>query len=309
MKKQVNSYDDILTDEDKSNIINDYVNNLYSIPRLIEKYNVRSKEYIRKLLGDNIRSIGEANKIARKLFPDSFKHSEETKKLIGERRKQFMKEHPEKTAWRLKNMSYPEKCFQKFLEDNGYDKKYLIIREKSVFPYYIDFAFEDVKIAVEIDGSQHEEEHRKQQDIKKDNLLKENGWRVIRISEHIVKTDWNAIKIELDKYLNNIDYSNPDRVGIFMHKPTYIRKERQENGYTICEEKRMIEQRKVERPSRDEMIHLISSFSLLQIGNMYDVSDNAIRRWLKWYKLPFKYDDITDFLISNDIIDNIKFKK
>lgn len=309
MKKLVNNYDDILTDEDKLNIINDYVNNLYSIRRLVEKYNVRSKEYIRKLLGDNIRSISEGNKVAHKLYPDSFKHSEKTKKIMSEKRKQFMKEHPEKTAWRLKNMSYPEKCFQKFLEDNGYDKKYLIIRERPVFPYYIDFAFEDVKIAVEIDGSQHEDEHRKQRDVKKDNLLQENGWRVIRISENAVKTDWSIIKTELDKYLNNVDYYNPDRVGIFTHKSPYTKKERNERGYTSLEEERMMKQRRVERPEKDEMVKLISSLSLVQIGNMYGVSDNAIRGWLKWYNLPYKYNDITKFLRENNIVDNRKVVK
>ena len=49
MKKQVNNYNNILSDEIKSNIINDYVNNFLSIRKIIEKYNIKSKEYIRKL--------------------------------------------------------------------------------------------------------------------------------------------------------------------------------------------------------------------------------------------------------------------
>lgn len=65
--------------------------------------------------------------------------------------------------------------FIKFLEEKGYSDKYYIEREYSIFPFYIDFAFADLKIAIEIDGSQHLEEERKQKDIEKDKLLQDNG--------------------------------------------------------------------------------------------------------------------------------------
>jgi very-short-patch-repair endonuclease len=72
-------------------------------------------------------------------------------------------------------MSYPEQQFEKFLKEYGYADKYLIEREVSIFPYFIDFAFSDLKIAIEIDGSQHLEEKRKESDNKKDELLQKNG--------------------------------------------------------------------------------------------------------------------------------------
>lgn len=72
-------------------------------------------------------------------------------------------------------MSYPEKLFQELLIKYGFDKRYLIIREYCVFPYYIDFAFVDLKIAIEIDGSQHLLPERKKKDIKKDKLLITKG--------------------------------------------------------------------------------------------------------------------------------------
>jgi arylsulfatase len=58
------------------------------------------------------------------------------------------------------------------LKSNGLDKKYSIVREYSVFPYFIDFAFVNEKVAVEIDGSQHLLPERKDRDDKKDELLK-----------------------------------------------------------------------------------------------------------------------------------------
>ena len=72
-------------------------------------------------------------------------------------------------------MSYPEEQFIKFLIEKGYSSKFLIKREFSVFPYYIDFAFVDLKIAIEIDGSQHLEKSRMEKDKLKDKLLQQKG--------------------------------------------------------------------------------------------------------------------------------------
>ncbi len=58
--------------------------------------------------------------------------------------------------------------FNKFLEI-GFDKKYLIVRERSILPYFIDFSFENEKVGLEIDGSQHLLEERKKVMIKKIN--------------------------------------------------------------------------------------------------------------------------------------------
>lgn len=196
---KLRSYDEVLSDEIKEKIIDDYVNKKFSIRDLMKLYNVKSKEYICNLLGELKRNPSQATKIAHERYPERFLHSEETKNIIREKRLAFMKEHPEQTAWRMKNQSYPEKMFEKFLKEKGYADKYLIQREYSVFPYFIDFAFVDLKIAIEIDGSQHLLEERKEKDRQKDNLLQEQGWKVIRIAENVVKTDWELIENMLNE--------------------------------------------------------------------------------------------------------------
>lgn len=40
-----------------------------------------------------------------------------------------------------------------------------------------------------------------------------------------------------------------------------------------------------ERPSQDELVRLIKSMGYLQVGKLYGVSDNAIRKWVKSYGL------------------------
>lgn len=46
-----------------------------------------------------------------------------------------------------------------------------------------------------------------------------------------------------------------------------------------------IKQRKCERPSKEELEQLIQSMPMIQIGKMFGVSDNAIRKWCKNYNI------------------------
>jgi len=109
--------------------------------------------------------------------------SEETKKKISDSMK---KAHKEKRAhnigecrWNNKP-SYPESFFIKVIQNEFFDKKYT--REYPFFKYSIDFAWVDKKLAIEIDGEQHETDiQQKHSDMRKDELLKENGWNILRI--------------------------------------------------------------------------------------------------------------------------------
>ena len=69
-------------------------------------------------------------------------------------------------------------------------------------------------------------------------------------------------------------------------------------GAERCQQCYGIFKREVERPSREELKQLIRTMSFVSIGKMYNVSDNAIRRWCKSYNLPFSVKEIKQF--SND---------
>lgn len=281
----------MINEEKKKLIVEDYDNGL-SLGDICRKYAIPSKSYVSNyVLSGNTRNISEASKIAHKKYAKSFKHTEETKKKMREKRLSWMKEHPEKTAWRLKNMSYPEKCFQKMLEDNGLDKKYLIYREYSVFPYFIDFAFINKKVAVEIDGSQHLEEDRKNRDNEKDALLISNGWRVIRIAaSEIVRGGENALNSLIEVLGdNNAEYT---KVGILKAPKTREKVARGEDGLSDGERLRAFKQRKVDRPSKGKLNELIRSMPFTTIAKKYGVSDKAIVKWCKAYGLPYRKKDI-----------------
>lgn len=61
---------------------------------------------------------------------------------------------------------------------------------------------------------------------------------------------------------------------------------------TLCSECHSINSRKVERPSREELKQLIREKPFTQIGQIYSVSDNCVRKWCKAYNLPTRSGDI-----------------
>ena len=44
------------------------------------------------------------------------------------------------------------------------------------------------------------------------------------------------------------------------------------------------ERRKVERPPYEQLMADVASMSLLAVGRKYGVSDNAVRKWIRWYE-------------------------
>lgn len=296
-KKKILSYDAIFTEEDKVNIVKDYVENLLTIRECMAKYGIRSKTYIAKLLEGKTRNTSEANKLAHKKYPEAYLHSEETKEKIRKKRLAFMKAHPEQTAWRQKNMSYPEEMFLKFLNERGYADKFLIQREYSIFPYFIDFAFVDLKIAIEIDGSQHLLQERKAKDELKDTLLIENGWRVIRIAESSVKEDWGSIQRVLDDHIDlntDVVYSQVGVVKVpkkYTPQGKYIRVDRDEFGRSEKMTESAIKQRKCERPDKETLYKELLETNFNAVGRKYGVSDNSIRKWCKFYGMSHKSKD------------------
>lgn len=63
------------------------------------------------------------------------------------------------------------------------------------------------------------------------------------------------------------------------------------------------QERKVERPIREELKEKIRHFSFLRIAEEYGVTDNAIRKWCKKYDLPEKSSIIR--IISDEEWENI----
>lgn len=51
-------------------------------------------------------------------------------------------------------------------------------------------------------------------------------------------------------------------------------------------------------PDEETLKGLICNFSFVKIGRLYNVTDNAVRKWCKKYNLPFKYHDVQKYKIE-----------
>jgi len=65
-------------------------------------------------------------------------------------------------------------------------------------------------------------------------------------------------------------------------------------GATYCNECKSFLQRKVERPSKEQLIEEIATSSFLAVGRKYGVSDKAIVKWCKAYELPTHKKEIIE---------------
>jgi hypothetical protein len=139
-------------------------------------------------------------------------------------------------------------------------------------------------VAVEIDGSQHLLPERKKIDDKKDELLNNLGWLVIRISEKEIKTNIDEVFNQILSILKNKPKINNYRIGLIVKPKKYQKKERNEFGFTEKQIQTIKSQRRVERPLLPELEILIKENGYRGTGKMFNVTDNAVRKWLKSYK-------------------------
>jgi len=98
-----------------------------------------------------------------------------------------------KSRWKNKK-SWPEQFFMQVIENEFNDKNYTC--EHPVGIYAIDFAWVEKKLAIEIDGEQHQRfASYKERDERKDKVLADDGWKVLRII-------WKDMYKDTKKYIS-----------------------------------------------------------------------------------------------------------
>ena len=116
-----------------------------------------------------------------------YENNEEARELHRKQRVNYLKKQTGKTAWERRaagEMSFLEQWFyDNVIIKHNLTEKYDIVNELCVYPYFIDFAFQNIKVAVELDGKCHfvNGETRNNHDRKKDEHLFNQDWKVFRI--------------------------------------------------------------------------------------------------------------------------------
>ena len=69
---------------------------------------------------------------------------------------------------------------------------YRFRRQQPIFDYVIDFYCHELKLIIEVDGEIHSLTEKTDSDLKRDKILKINGYHIIRLSNFEIETDLDA---------------------------------------------------------------------------------------------------------------------
>ena len=169
------------------------------------------------------------------------KWTDEEKLNLSNKRKQWLKEHPNEHVWKRNTKFISEPCenFKKYLLDKGIN----FVEEYTPFNdinYCLDIAWPDEKIAIEINGNQHynSDGSLSKYYSKRHQLLEQRGWKIIEI--HYSK----CYNIQINDFQDilNLPIYDKDYVGkYFSKKELKLQKIEKENKEKI-EQKQQIEE-------------------------------------------------------------------
>lgn len=153
---------------------------------------------------------------------NGYKHSLETKQKISQSRKKAFKEGKiQRTGWldrQKKNRSYAEQWLKGYIDNCCNDLNY-----KEDYPiknYLLDFAWPEKQICIEMDGEQHFiDQQRFESDRRKDKILKDLGWKVLRIR-------WKECLIDKEQF-KDIIYNFIEKAEIIPFEKRYKSKKEQ----------------------------------------------------------------------------------
>ena len=109
--------------------------------------------------------------------------SKQVDSIIKARQRFFLNQVYQK-GWRDNMSGKNEKRVRGVLESLGYKNKQDFVHQHPIGErFVIDFAFVDLKLAIEVDGDSHNCKKQKQLDRKRDSYLFSNGWVSLRIKD------------------------------------------------------------------------------------------------------------------------------
>ena len=156
--------------------INQKVSQKLSFPKQYADCKLCGKNFVKKVKTQTSCSTSCAAKL-------SWKDEDYRANAVIKAKVSALRKHESKTSnfgwqsrYKLKT-SYPEEVAIRYLEENNIE----YVRELKVDRYFVDLAFPDKMLAIEIDGQQHNLPERREADSVKDKILTSFGWQVVRI--------------------------------------------------------------------------------------------------------------------------------
>lgn len=217
------------------------------------------------------------------------KHTEETRKLLSEKRKKWLAENPEKHVWKRhsKFKSVPCERLKEILMTKGM----VFVEEYTPrgINYSIDIAFPDKLIGIEVNGNQHYERDGRLKDYyaQRQTKLESMGWKIVQLPYSMC-----FFESTIQPIIDGINQTTPT---IPFSYETYVPPEKKVYVCVDCKKKvgkgtircmtcngthrKELNNHRI--PNKEMLTELLSSHSFVSVGKMYGVSDNAVRKWCR----------------------------
>lgn len=221
--------------------------------------------------------------------------SDETKKQISKKRKEWLQNNPDQHPWRNRDKFKSKPCekAREFLDSLGI--KYIPEFQPEIAGRFfsIDIALPDKMIALEINGNQHYERDGQLKPYyqERHDLLVSAGWNVFEIH-------YSAC-FNLEKWAEFVETLRNSEIvkefDYFTYTPRNIKKLICDCGKKIsrssslcgkCAAKKLGLKRRIERPTKDELLKLIWTIPMSILCKSYKLSDKAIKKWANDYNIP-----------------------
>ena len=103
------------------------------------------------------------------------------------------------------SMTKAEACLWKYALRAGMMKGYIFNRQRPIGNYIVDFVSKELKLVIEVDGYSHHHEETRKKDKLKEDYLKSEGFRILRLDDNeVLKDIKNVIRVIEDEIENII---------------------------------------------------------------------------------------------------------
>jgi very-short-patch-repair endonuclease len=91
---------------------------------------------------------------------------------------------------------------------------YKFRRQQPIFDYIVDFYCHDLKLIIEVDGEIHSHAENIDSDKKRENILKTNGYNILRYTNLDIETDLDSVIAGIKSFITtNLSPSHGDHSG------------------------------------------------------------------------------------------------
>lgn len=91
---------------------------------------------------------------------------------------------------------------------------YKFRRQQPILDYIVDFYCDELKLIIEVDGEIHSQNEKPKYDFRRDNILKINGYHILRLSNLEIETEINSTTNKIISFIiENLSTSQGDHRG------------------------------------------------------------------------------------------------